>query len=138
MTMESPEYRTLNHHKEGLRLALQDDLTRISGCLSSNHLITLEQSCNFRNTFRSKTDRVADLVDGIQVKVKLDLKCYYTFISILSSTDGGYYSGILKKLEKTLKDYEKGNSYYGYYCFEHLYHVKRHLNDGTSKNSLLR
>ena len=138
MTMESPEYRTLFHHTTDLQLALQDDLTRISGFLFSNGLITQGQSCNLRNTNRSKTKRVADLVDGIQVKVKQDFECYYTFVSILSSTESRYYSSILRKLEESLKDYEKGNSYYGYYCFKHLYHVKRHLNDGTSKNSLLR
>ena len=136
--MESPEYRTLFHHTTDLRLALQDDLTQISGFLFKNHLITQNQSCNFRNTTFSKKDRVADLVDGIQVKVKQDVNCYYTFISILNSIENGYYSSILRKLEETLNDCQKGNSYYGYYCFKHLYHVKRHLNDGTSKNSSLR
>ena len=112
MAMESSEYKTLVHLDADLQLALQDNLIRLSTVLSSKSLITTNQSSDLRNEYRSKAIRAADLVHWIKNKVLLNDECFYTFIRALDHDDSRYYCHILRKLKETLREYERGNSYY--------------------------
>ena len=112
MAMQSPEYITLVRLTADLQLALQDNLTRISIVLCAKSLITTNQSSDLRNENHSKAKRAADLVDWIKTKVLQDVKCFHTFIRALEDEDSQYYCHILRKLKETLRECERGNSYY--------------------------
>ena len=100
MALNSPEYRTLQHHTTDLCLAVKQNLTSLSGALFADKLITQGSSDDLRNPMHSIEDRAAKLVGLVQDKVQQDSQNYGTFIKVLQK-DLSQYGGILSSLKDT-------------------------------------
>lgn len=97
----SAEYRTLVAHTNDLRLAVQADLTNLSGVLVAASLITMDASEDIRNQMHPRSQRAAKLVGLIQTKVLQNPKVNYKkFIDVLRR-DLMQYDDILDKLQST-------------------------------------
>ena len=67
----SPEYQTLVNHTDDLQLAVKMELVSIGAKLVSAKLITPDQYREVQNSnsYLSREERAANLVDLVQVKV---------------------------------------------------------------------
>jgi hypothetical protein len=101
MGSNTAEYRTLQYHTSGLRLAVKRDLTGLSGALFAVGLVTKKVSDYLRNTIHSEEDRAAELIGCIQDKVLENTVNYSAFVSALQKRDLTQYGDILSRLEHT-------------------------------------
>ena len=100
MSRNTKEYRIVKECTPQLRLAVQSDITHLSGQLLGGDLINVENDASFRNKSTEIIDRAADLVSVISDKVEQDPGNYYKFVSILKNC-GCQYEAVLKQLEIT-------------------------------------
>jgi hypothetical protein len=96
----SVEYEALIRHTPDLQQAVKGNLTPLGAQLVAAQIITTDQYGEIRNPHRSTTDRVADLVEYVQNKVRRNPQYYRAFIGALKS-DLSQYGDILTKLEET-------------------------------------
>ena len=101
------EYNTLIELTGDLRVAVQSDLTHLSGVLLAKYLISPDDDRYLRNQLHSEADRAAKLIELIQSRVHQNPQHYHTFIRVLQ--DGGCqaYADILHKLHQVLQRHQR-------------------------------
>ena len=102
----SSEYNTLIELTGDLRVAVQSDLTHLSGVLLAKYLISPDDDRYLRNQLHSEADRTAKLIELIQNSVHQNPQHYHTFNRVLQDGACQVYADILRKLHQVLQRHQ--------------------------------
>lgn len=94
------EYLTIQHCRERIQLAIQNDLVAISGRMVEKGLITIDDSTDTTNLMYNKSTLANRLILNMLLpRVQENEKNYQVFINDILGANSYYYSSIIDHLK---------------------------------------